>query len=137
MPRFSTMEMENDFDLQSHSNSIEGTLCAWDNSFQNSLKDESLIKVLEMLLDKHYFHDEDVSSPDAAVQKGFEMVSQSMKEDIADLPDETIVKILGVIHYVAKRRARGGRDHFEILQQYVGVRVASGMRSIPNPKGLR
>ncbi|HCE43964.1 MAG TPA: hypothetical protein DET40_10485 [Lentisphaeria bacterium] len=131
VPCFSSIEMQDDFELQSYSNSIESTLCAWDNSFQNRLKDESALRVLEMLLDKHFFHDENVSAADDVLQKGFEMVSTSIFEDLPDIAEETLNKTISVVHFVAKRRTTGGREYFDFIHQFVGFRVAPGVRVFP------
>jgi hypothetical protein len=127
------MEMQDDLELQSYSNSIEATLCLWDNSFHNRLKDVSALKVLEMLLDKHFFYDDDVSATDDVLQKGFEMVSTSIEEDLSALSNETLNKIISVIHFVANRRTKGGREYLDFIRKFVGFRVAPGVRAFPNP----
>ena len=127
------MEMQDDLELQSYSNSIEATLCQWDNSLKNSLKDESALKVLEMLLDKHFFHDEDVSAADNVLQKGFEMVSASIEEDLSELSNETLTKIISVIHFAANRRTKGGREYLDFISKFVGFRIAPGVRAFLNP----
>ena len=133
IPYFSSVEMQDDLELQSYSNSIEATLCQWDNSFHNRLKDEYALKVLEMLLDKHFFHDEDVSAADAVLQKGFDLVSTSIKEDLSVLSKETLTKIISVIHFVAKRRTTGGREYLDFISKFVGFRIAPGVRAFLNP----
>ena len=133
VPAFSTMEMEHDLNLQPYAFSIESILCLWDNSSQNRLKDESALSVLKMLLDKYFFHDKTVSDSDEVLQKGFEMVSSHIEEDITDISNETLYKIISVIHFVARRRTAGGREYLDFIQQYVGMRVAPGVRVLPNP----
>jgi hypothetical protein len=120
--------MESDFQLQSYADTIEGALCFWDHSHQMSLSDASMLSVVEMLLDKHYYRDSSIPCSDNLLQEGYNLVVQAISEDIADVPPETIVKILGVIHFVARRRTLGGREHFDVLQQHVGLRVGTGMR---------
>jgi FKBP-type peptidyl-prolyl cis-trans isomerase (trigger factor) len=129
VPRFSTMEMEKRPELQTYSDSIESTLCLWDNSFQNQLKDEAALNVLEMLLDKHYFHDENISAADEEVQKGFEMVSESLAQDLPDISEEILYKVLGVIHFVAQRRTTGRREYFDIIHRHVDFKVGPEMRA--------
>ena len=121
--------MESDFQLQSYADSIEGALCLWDHSHEMSLRDASILGVVEMLIDKHYYHDSGTSSPDDdLLREGYDMVSRAISEDMADVPPDTLVRILGVIHFVARRRTRGGREHLRVLQQYVGLRVGPSMR---------
>jgi len=132
VPRFSTQTMDSNMELQSYSNSIEGTLCLIDSSHKMVLNDEFALKILRMLIDKYHFHDSDISCEDSQAKKGFDMVVKSITEDFIDVSEEVIVKILGVIHYVAKRRSQGGREYFNIIQQYVGLRAGSGMRALSN-----
>jgi len=127
--------MESDFRLQSYADSIEGALCLWDLSHEMSLRDASMLRVVEMLIDKHYYHDSGTSfTDDALLREGYDMVSRAISEDIADVPSDTLVRILGVIHFVARRRTRGGREHFDVLQQYVGLRLGTGtfLKILPN-----
>ena len=128
IPRFSTQDMASDFQLQSYADAIEGTLCVWDHSHQRLLSDISALRIIEMLLDKYYYHDSDVSCTDSLLREGFDMVLNSISDDLADVSEGVIVKILGVIHFVARRRSRGGREYLDVIQQYVGLRVGSGMR---------
>lgn len=132
VPRFSTQTMDSNTELQSYSYSIEWTLCQIDTHYKMVLKDEFALKILRMLIDKYHFHDSDISCEDSQVKKGFDMVVKSITEDIIDVSEEVIVKILGVIHFVAKRRSQGGREYFNIIHQYVGLRGGSGMRALPN-----
>ena len=131
IPRFSTNTMDSDIELQSYSNIIEGTLCHLDFLHDMSLKDAFALKILEMLLDKYHFHDTVVPCVESHLREGFEAVVNSISKDMADVSEEVIVKILSVIHFVAKRRSRGGREYFKIIQMYVGLRVGSGVRILP------
>jgi hypothetical protein len=117
--------------LRSYSDTIEATLCLWDHYHNNSLVDELALGVLEMLLDKYYYQDPDVSSTDELLQEGYDMVLQSISADLDHVPGETIVRILGVIYFVARRRACGGRDYFEVIRRYVGLRGGPGLRVLP------
>jgi hypothetical protein len=128
VPRFSTAEMDRSVSLQSHADTIEATLCSWDQSHRRRLSDASAISVLEMLLNKHHFGDPDTGSTDPLLREGFEMVDQVIDQDLCDVSRDTLVKVLGVLHYVAKRRSEGRREYLEIIHQYVGVRVAPGTR---------
>jgi hypothetical protein len=119
--------MNNDLDLQSIANSIESTLSLWDQSCKGSLKDEHALRVLESLLDRCYFKDT-VEIIEEPIKTGYQMVFDVIRNDLSDIPEEKIVRILGVIHFVAKRRAKGGRDYFDVIDKYVGVRAAPGVR---------
>jgi hypothetical protein len=132
VPRFSTQTMDSDMQLQSYGYTIEASLCQLDYSRNMSLKDATALKILEMLLDKFHFHDPDTTCDDSLVCEGFDAVVNSISADLSDVSEEIIVKILGVIYYIARRRSRGGREYFNVIQQYVGMRVAPGVRVLPN-----
>jgi hypothetical protein len=128
IPRFSTEYMDSNLELQSYANIVEATLCLWDHSHESRLNDGSVLSVIEMLLDKYYFCDSNVSSTEKLLQEGFEMVAQAIEQDLHDVPNDTIIKILGVIYFVAKRRSQGQREYLGVIQQYVGTRVGSNIR---------
>jgi hypothetical protein len=115
-------------DLPTYSNTIEGTLCRWDYDHDEILDDGMAMKVIEMLLDKYHFGDLEVSTTDVLLQEGFQMVVASIEKDLLGVPNDTIVKILGVIYFVAKRRSTGRREYFEVIHSYVGRRLGPGMR---------
>lgn len=52
----------------------------------------------------------------------------SIEEALADLSKETLNKIISVIHFVAKRRTVGGREYFDFIRKFVGIRIAPGVR---------
>jgi len=134
IPLYSPRHMETSFQLQDYSNAIEGSLCAFDNETGNQIKDKVAIRILELLLDKYYFKEEIIEFSDKIIEQGFNQVKEVIETDLSDIPEEEVVKILAVIRFVAKRRARGGRDYFSIIHSYVGERVGKGMRILP--KGL-
>ena len=119
--------MEDDSDLQSVSNSIESALCLWDQSLKCALTDDSALRVLEILLDRYYFK-ETTEIAEEPIRTGCKMVLAAIRTDLSAIPEEILIKILGVIYFVAKRRARGGRDYFDVIHKYVGMRAGPGVR---------
>lgn len=120
--------MEADLDLQSHANSIEGALCAFDTVNDNRLNDEQAIKIIELLIDKYYFGDQNVETDQQIVEDGFNYVDAAITRDLEHLNNDTIVKILGVIRFVARRRTQTGKEYMNIIHQYVGQRIDTGVR---------
>jgi len=39
---------------------------------------------------------------------------------------EMLIKIIGVLYFIANRRTKGGREYFNIIYEYVGA--GSGVR---------
>jgi hypothetical protein len=125
--------MQDDFDLQDHSNAIESAICAYDIQSGKRMTDAQFVELLERLLDFYHFNEEPKQFSSELVETGFLGIRETMTGDLEDCSNEEIVKLLGVIRFVAQRRARGGRDHMTILHQYVGPRVGKGIRMLPHP----
>lgn len=133
VPRFSTFDMDQDEDLQSYARVIEGTLCQWDLIHEGSLNDGAALNVIERLLDMYHFRDPDVSIAEEAISKGFDMVDQAIEEDLSEIDDETIIRVLGVIYFVAKRRSLGGREYLDFIHRFAGIRLGRGSYAVPYP----
>jgi hypothetical protein len=127
VPRFTPEMMQEDFDLQDVSNEIESALAMWDQSFGHALSDNAALRVLEKLLDHLYFK-EAVEASDEQIGVGYKMALGVIEEDLSEVPKEILIKILGVIYFVAKRRAKGGRDYLDVIRKYVGTRAGKGIR---------
>ncbi|MCK4764958.1 MAG: hypothetical protein KAW12_22355 [Candidatus Aminicenantes bacterium] len=125
IPRFSTQTMEDRTDLQQHSDVIEGTLCAFD--LKEEIDDPTLLRILECLLDDYYFKSPPSRDTKDKIGKGYIRVKDAVDKELADIDEETLVKLLGVIYFVAKRRSRGGREHINLLHNYVGAQVEPGL----------
>jgi hypothetical protein len=59
---------------------------------------------------------------------GVNYVDKAIREDLKKVAVEKIVKVLGVIRFVARRRTKIGREYMTIIHQYVGQRVGPGIR---------
>lgn len=132
LPMFSLQRMDDDFDLQNYANAIESTFCTFDQSENQQLSDQTVLRILELLLDKYHFKQNDYTTEDNLVNKGFTMVLSTIKEDLADLPEDSITKMIGTIYFVAKRRSKGNREYLDFIHRLVGIKIASGVRILPN-----
>ena len=50
--------------------------------------------------------------------------------ECGDIEEETLIKILGVLYFIANRRTKGGREYFNVIQHYVGG--GNGVQMISN-----
>lgn len=132
VPKFTTIQMENDTQLSDYSNVIEGALCSYDIELENKLQDGDAIKILELLLDKYHFSDTKMETNDPMLISGFQYVDEAIEKDMPQIDPETLVKVLGVIRFVANRRTKIGREYMSIIHQYVGQRIDTGVRVLPN-----
>jgi hypothetical protein len=128
VPAYSVSEMDGNMELESYGNSIEGALCAYDIENEGKLNDSDAIRIIELLIDKYHFQDQEIEQEHQTIVNGFNYVDKSIREDLKDVENEKIVKVLGVIRFVAKRRTKTGREYMNVIHQYVGQRVGSGMR---------
>ena len=63
------------------------------------------------------------------IEKGFYQVNQAIQDELEEVTEEEIIKILGVLYFVAKRRTQGGREYLKIVNDFVGVRIVPGVRA--------
>ncbi len=120
--------MDGNMELESYGNSIEGALCAYDMENGGKLKDSDAIRIIELLIDKYHFQDQQMDQEHPLIVNGVNYIEKSITEDMNEIGNEKIVRILGVIRFVARRRTKIGREYMTIIHQYVGPRIASGVR---------
>lgn len=128
VPAYSTSEMDGDMELQSYGNAIEGALCSYDAANGNTLSDRDAIRIIEALIDLHYFEDQPGDGDSQIISNGVDYIGRIIAKDLHETDNEIIVKILGVIRFVARRRTRTGREYMNIIHQYVGQRLGAGIR---------
>ena len=132
IPAYSVHEMNGSMTLGAYSNVIEGALCAYDLDNGGQLKDNDAIRIIELLIDKYHFQDQQLDQESPLVVNGVNYVDKAISEDLKHIRNEEIVKLLGVIRFVARRRTDTGREYMTVIHQYVGRRVASGVRVLNN-----
>lgn len=128
VPAYSVSEMDGNMELESYGNSIEGALCAYDIEIEGKLNDSDAIRIIELLIDKYHFQDQEIEQEHQTVVNGVNYVNKLIREDLRDVENEKIVKILGVIRFVARRRTKTGREYMNVIHQYIGQRIGSGIR---------
>ena len=130
LPKFTTVQMEKNTELENCANVIEGALCSYDIELENTLKDKEAIKILELLLDKYHFLDEKLETDDQLLMSGFDCVEKAITKDLPGIEKGILVKTIGVIRFVANRRTKFGREYMSIIHQYVGQRLDTGIRAL-------
>jgi len=128
VPAYSVSEMDGNSDFESYGNAVEGALCSYDIKNGNILIDSDAIKTIELLMDMYHFKDNAIEEDSLIIANGVKYIDSVIREDLKDIDNEVIVKILGVIRFVAKRRTKTGREYMEVIHQYVGQRIGSGIR---------
>ncbi|WDN90187.1 hypothetical protein BuS5_03157 [Desulfosarcina sp. BuS5] len=123
VPAYSVSEMDGNMELESYGNTVEGALCSYDIENENKLNDSDAIRIIELLIDIYHFKDQQMDTDSQVIANGVTYVKDAMISDLKDVDNEIIVKILGVIRFVAKRRTKIGREYMKIIHQYVGPRI--------------
>ncbi len=128
VPAYSVSEMDGNIELESYGNAIEGALCSYDIETGNNLQDSDAIRIIELLIDKYHFKDNQAEADSPIVTSGVKYIDDVIKEDLKGINNDIVVKIFGVIRFVARRRTKIGREYMRIIHQYVGQRIGSGIR---------
>jgi hypothetical protein len=122
--------------LQSYSFALEGAVGLFDKQTGGKIRDEVPISIFERLLDKYYFKDGNIRFESELLEDGFNYVQSVIENDLKGIDEDELVKVLGVLHFVAKRRTRGHREYLRIVEQFVGERMGPGMRVMKLPPDL-
>ncbi|MFH1176977.1 MAG: hypothetical protein V1750_06180 [Acidobacteriota bacterium] len=106
---------------------IEAAVCSLDRERQFALQDAQAIEVFEVLLDLYAFADSpDTVSPRVAAL-GCCSVVELVERELRSHDRATVAKVIAAVRFVACLRASGGRHHLEVLHQYVGSFLATGI----------
>lgn len=128
VPFYGTEHMSDSMTLQGISNAIESILCIFDIESENEFTDKAAQQLLEAAFDKYHFKDSELSFNDSATKIRFEKMSQIIEQDLPDVPEEQLIKVMAAIYRSIQRRTTGGREYLTFAQQYVGPRVGPGAR---------
>jgi len=120
--------MSNDFDLQDQANVIESAICQFDEEQNRNLNDKSIIKILELLLNRYHFKDENMAFSNELEGIGYIAIYRAIEEDLSSLSHEEISKSLSTIYRSAQRHDGASREYIEFIHGHVGMRIGKGAR---------
>lgn len=101
-----------------------------DREHDNTLSDTDAVRLLELLIDRYHFKDETIAFDNPFIESCFHYMTGIIEEDLCEISPHTLVKILGVIRFVARRRSQGGREYMKVINDLVGIRVQKGVRVV-------
>ncbi|MBI2895532.1 MAG: hypothetical protein HYY06_18390 [Deltaproteobacteria bacterium] len=127
LPRCPTQEMDGSTHLQQIAFPAEAAVCSLDRDHEFALRDAQAIAIFELLLDLYAFGDsrESLASPIHTLQCG--SVLDIVERELRPYDPATIARVLATVRFVACRRASGGRHHIDVLHQYCGAFVSTGV----------
>ena len=128
VPKYSPQDMEASFSLQGYSNDIETVLCNIDKEHNLELKDDVALSIYKLLMDKYYFKDSEFIFSSELIKDSFWRLVNVIEQ--MNIEEETLIKTLGVLYFIAKRRTKGGREYFNVIEEYVGG--GNGVIMLPN-----
>lgn len=132
VPYYSTQQMADSFTLGNQSNSIESAICRFATDHYRDVKDENVVRLLQLLMDFYHFLDTEIIFQDELEEAGFAAIDQAIREDLGGFSFNEVARLLSTIYRSAKRWTNGGREYLEFIDKYVGYRVGPGIRAIPN-----
>ena len=119
--KYTPADMEQNFEFQAISDVIEQSFCSVDADENFTMLDSIAKEVLEKLLDRYHFKDEEFAFSSQLVKNCFVYLEHNIKEKLADEDPQTIIKVLGAIYFVLNRRTKGNREYIKVIQKYVGM----------------
>ncbi len=132
VPFYSTQRMSDSSNLQDIANVIESILCQFDTEDENVFTDRQALQLLELAFDRFHFGDTEIKIEDYELKAKFEKMCQIIQTDLPDTSHEEVTKVFASVYRSIQRRTQGGREYLSFIQQYVGIRVAPGVRALPN-----
>jgi len=120
VPSFTTNQIHESDVLTGYSNAIEGALCAYDVENNKTLNDADAIRILELLIDKYHFQDNEISCDSPFLSAGVDFVDTVIGKDLAGIDELVLVKVLSILHAVVKRLTKTGKEYMNIIHSYTG-----------------
>jgi len=92
--------------------------------------DKTALSLLELAFDKYHFQDSEKSLDKSPLKAQLEQMIKLIENDLPDISNEEILKVLATIYRSIQRRTNGGREYLDFVQQYVGSRVGQRARAL-------
>jgi hypothetical protein len=125
LPRFSTREMQEPT-LQDVARPVEAAVCYVDQERGFRLTDAQAIQIFELLLDVYVFGDSRESVSARSRELGCDCVLDAVADELRSHDSSDVAKVLVTVRRMACRRADGGRQHLDFLQDMCGTHHPSG-----------
>ena len=129
VPFFEIQEMSNSPELQDISNVVEAVFVTFDLESQE-FTDKTAEKLLELAIDKYHFRDSALPFSNVEQRDWFERLLEAIDQDLSNIAEEQLIRVLASIYRSIQRRTDGGREYLQFTKQYVGARTGPGSRII-------
>jgi len=102
---------------------IEAALATYNYSTNDRMRDDDAIRIMEMLFDTYYFNEAHIFEGNGLLENGYKCVIDYIRQDLPSVERNELIKIIGAIYFVARRRNIGRRDYLAMIRKYVGINV--------------
>ena len=130
IPYYEVGQMAKSADLQNKSEMIESLFCRIDLDNQGRLTDKNVAMLLELYFDKYHFQDAELVFGEPFIKEAFGKMVEVIDQDLLDIRDSELVKIVAAIYRSMQRRTAGGREYLQFIQQCVGVKGGAAGRLV-------
>jgi hypothetical protein len=130
VPYYPLSQMADTFELQDHANVIESAICQFDHERNGTLNDDTISRIVELLLNRYYFKDEELTFSGKLEENGLALINEAIREELSALSREELVKLLGAVYRSISRHNVGGRQYLDFIHEHVGLRIGKGIRLI-------
>lgn len=121
VPHYEIQTLSRSPELEFIASTIESTLCRLGFSDPDeTFMDKDAARVLELFFDHYHFRDVDLVIGDPIHKKGYDLLSEVVEEDLADIPKEDLVRVMASIYRAIQRRTKGGDEYLRFINEYAG-----------------
>lgn len=118
-PHYPLNRMSNSMSLQNKAEIIEQSICKFDDANHRNLDDKMIRKIIELLLDRYYFAEENLSFSNKIEESGFNFMGKAIADGLSHIQSEDISKMLGTIHRSIERHDNRHRGYLDFLHDYL------------------
>lgn len=105
--------------FQDISYAIESLFVTFGQEYEN-FTDNTAAKLLELAFDRFHFRDTVLAFSNDQEKVLFERMLKVMEEDLSNVSEDLLVKVLAAVYRSIHRRTTGGREYLQFTTQYVG-----------------
>lgn len=121
VPRYETQTLSRSPELEFIASTIESTLCRLGFSGQDDIfLDQDAARLLELFFDQYHFKDTELELDDRSQVKGYTLLSEVIEEDLSDIPEADLVRVMSSIYSALQRRTKGGDEYLRFINEYSG-----------------
>ncbi|MBM9536255.1 hypothetical protein [Desulfobulbus alkaliphilus] len=124
-------EMARSLQWQRRTETIEAAVSRFDRQENRTITDRQVSSILELLLNTYFFNDTTVTCQTEREQKGFTLIGEAIREELADLDRLDIATALGTVYRSVRRRTAGKREYLDFIRQFVYDDKERNFRPLP------